>query len=104
MMLAEMADPISGGGGWLGAGLLGLVLAWLLLRHLPSKDAQIERLVESRDAMVRAVVAEHRATVERVVGHCEEEIRAQRELSEARHLAMVAALADLTVEMRSRKP
>ncbi len=34
-------DAISGGAGWAGAGLLGLVLGWLLLKHLPEKDAQL---------------------------------------------------------------
>lgn len=38
-------DPISGGAGWVGAGLLGLVLAWLLLKHLPAKDAQITEFI-----------------------------------------------------------
>lgn len=45
VLLAE-GDPLSGspGGwsGWAGAGLLGLVLCWLLLKHLPDKDKQIE--------------------------------------------------------------
>lgn len=43
---AQVTDPISGGAGWVGAGLLGLVLAWLLLKHLPDKDKQINNLVE----------------------------------------------------------
>lgn len=45
-------DPLSGGGGWVGAGLLGLVLAWLLLKHLPDKDKQIENLVRDKDAKI----------------------------------------------------
>lgn len=43
-MLAEV-DVISGGAGWAGAGLLGLLLGWLLLKHLPAKDAQLENLM-----------------------------------------------------------
>ena len=39
-ILAQSTDPISGGAGWVGAGLLGLVLGWLLLKHLPDKDRQ----------------------------------------------------------------
>src|SRR5689334_4997153 len=35
-------DSLSGGAGWFGAGLLGLVLGWLLLVHLPSKDKQLK--------------------------------------------------------------
>lgn len=46
LLLAQVApDPISGGAGWVGAGLLGLVLSWLLLMHLPKKDAQISELI-----------------------------------------------------------
>ena len=41
-----LSDPLSGGAGWLGAGLLGLVLAWLLLKHLPEKDRQIKDLID----------------------------------------------------------
>lgn len=44
------ADPLSNGGGWFGAGLLGLVLAWLLFKHLPAKDQQIKDLVDDKDA------------------------------------------------------
>ncbi len=40
---------IPGGAGWVGAGLLGLVLSWLLLVHLPAKDKQITEMVKARD-------------------------------------------------------
>ncbi len=33
------------GAGWVGAGLLGSVLAWLLFKHLPAKDAQIDAII-----------------------------------------------------------
>lgn len=45
----QVADPISGGAGWVGAGLLGLVLGWLLLVHLPAKDKQLKDLLELKD-------------------------------------------------------
>lgn len=58
-VMADIAtDPIAGGAGWVGAGLLGLVLAWLLLRHLPDKDAQIERLIAAKDEQIREVIAD----------------------------------------------
>ena len=44
-MLAQATDPISGGAGWVGAGLLGAILFWLLFKHLPAKDAQLENLM-----------------------------------------------------------
>lgn len=45
-------EILSGQGGWAGAGLLGLVLGWLLLKHLPAKDAQLSALLKDKDAQV----------------------------------------------------
>lgn len=53
--LVAETDPVSGGAGWVGAGLLGLVLSWLLLKHLPDKDKQIERLIDGKDQAMVAV-------------------------------------------------
>src|SRR5688500_11146399 len=53
--LVAVADPISGGAGWAGAGLLGLVLAWLLLVHLPSKDKQLKDFIDAHNASVAAM-------------------------------------------------
>jgi hypothetical protein len=50
---AGPADLLGGASGWAGAGLLGAVLSWLLLKHLPAKDTQIEKLVDSKDEAVR---------------------------------------------------
>lgn len=44
--VAQSSDPLSGGAGWMGAGLLGVVLAWLLLLHLPAKDKQMKEMIE----------------------------------------------------------
>lgn len=50
VLLAQAGpDPISGGAGWVGAGLLGAVMAWLLLVHLPNKDKQLKEFIDSRD-------------------------------------------------------
>lgn len=46
---AQGPSPITGGAGWAGAGLLGLVLAWLLLKHLPDKDKQLTELIKIHD-------------------------------------------------------
>lgn len=43
---ANGADPISGGAGWIGAGLLGAVLSWLLFIHLPAKDKQVREMID----------------------------------------------------------
>ncbi len=47
------AEPISGGAGWVGAGLLGMVLAWLFMKHLPDKDKQIKEIIASGREEVR---------------------------------------------------
>lgn len=49
-LLAQSSDPISGGAGWVGAGLLGLVLAWYLFIRTPAIDKQFNDLVKSCDA------------------------------------------------------
>lgn len=49
VLVAQAPDPISGGAGWVGAGLLGLVLSWLLLKHLPDKDKQIKEMMSIHD-------------------------------------------------------
>lgn len=52
------ADPISGTAvsGWAGAGLLGLVLAWLLLKHIPKVfDDQKEERTNYRETLDKLV-------------------------------------------------
>ena len=78
-LLAQLPspDPISGGAGWLGAGLLGLVLGWLLLVHLPSKDKQTKELVDGmlnrHEVMEREQRQTFRESLDQVVNHCKEE-------------------------------
>ena len=76
--LFAQAEPLSGGAGWLGAGLLGAVLSWLLLVHLPSKDKQLKDLLESKDKQLaehlRLNNEEHSKQINAVVLHCKEEM------------------------------
>ena len=44
------------GANWIGTSILGGVLGWLLFRHLPEKDRQTEKLIQTKDAAVQAVV------------------------------------------------
>jgi PAS domain S-box-containing protein len=92
-------DPITGGvtGGIIGgAGLLGLVLYWLLFVHLPRKDKQLDEKDALKDAVIerlteRYVTAEKlillhceaTMTVERAA--CEENLKAERAASERRY-------------------
>ena len=82
--IAQTTDPLSGGAGWVGAGLLGLVLAWLLLKHLPAKDAQFTALIDAHNHRIDAILArveakevvlreEYRKALATVVKHCEDE-------------------------------
>lgn len=52
---AAAPSEIVGTTGWVGAGLLGLVLAWLLGIHLPAKDKQIKEIIDGKDLMVKAI-------------------------------------------------
>lgn len=63
VIVFAQGDPsaLSGGAGWVGAGLLGLVLCWLLLKHLPEKDSQIERLMIRHQSEMSAALAQERS-------------------------------------------
>ena len=56
-------DTLTGGSGWAGAGLLGLMLAWLLTRHIPAI------MLELKEARV-----DFKAALQQVVDHCEKEM------------------------------
>jgi hypothetical protein len=61
LLAAEEAQfpGIVGGAGWVGAGMLGSVLAWLLFIHLPAKDKQIEKLIDRQDTFVKNITDRH---------------------------------------------
>lgn len=84
-IFAQTLDALSGNSGWAGAGLLGLVLLWLLLWHLPQKDKQIDKMINDKDKVISEMMKDHRAEVADtredfkaalnvVVEHCEREI------------------------------
>src|SRR5262245_37191013 len=63
-LILAQSEPLSGGAGWVGAGLLGAVLFWLLVIHLPNKDKQIDRMNEQKDKLCEGKdrqIAEQRA-------------------------------------------
>lgn len=64
-------DPLSGGAGWVGTGLLGSVLGWLLFVHLPNKDKQILGLIESRDKLVEKLTLEFRDSMNKIIEQTE---------------------------------
>ena len=104
LLAAEVTDPLSGGAGWIGAGLLGLVLAWLMLKHLPAKDEQIERLIRQKDEAVAKTALDmaainkdlrldFQAALQRVVDHCERE-GSKRDASFEKIAVAVERMAD----------
>lgn len=89
-LLAQATDPLSGGAGWIGAGLLGLVLSWLMLKHIPDKDKQVKELVDSHNARMDNLTSRYEASMDRqrdlfkasldgVLRHCIEEAEKTRE-------------------------
>lgn len=97
MLLAQqpLPDPLSGGSGWAGAGLLGLVLGWLLLWHLPKKDEQILTLVESKDQALREQHEEFTATLKELV---DEKGRSDKEQRERFAIAIDSLMRDFRQE------
>jgi len=67
-----------GGAGWGSFGLAGLVLAWLALRYLPAKDAQIKEFIE-----VMAQQRQHFMTL--LASEREACLRERKELQEQFH-------------------
>ena len=66
------ADPLPAlGSGWAGAGLLGLVLSWLLFIHLPNKDKQILELVKAKDIAVGEAIKSFREEAAAERASCE---------------------------------
>lgn len=58
VLLGENLEAISGGGGWVGAGLLGAVLSWLLFVHLPRKDKQLEDFNKGKDELLKSLITD----------------------------------------------
>lgn len=75
-MFAQSTDPISGGAGWVGAGLLGAVLAWLMLKHLPDKDKQINTVVESNTAYIREKDDKHDILLQAMAARYDDQLKA----------------------------
>lgn len=69
---------LAGTSGWIGTGLLGTVLAWLMLKHLPDKDKQLKEIMDSKDRLLmeqhKLLNDEHAKQVNLVVQHCKTEM------------------------------
>lgn len=77
-------DPLSGGAGWVGAGLLGAVLGWVLGVYIPSKDKQLTTMIETKDKQIETILIArdqsaaqerqaHQSALNQVTEHCARE-------------------------------
>lgn len=108
------SDPISGGAGWVGAGLLGAVLAWLLLKHLPDKDRQLHDLLASKDEQMKTLLTskdqqlaeqmrQERESCEHRHQENLTEIRIERDLRERQHKEEMEEFATLHSEAKEHR-
>ena len=78
-------DPLVGGSGWTGAGILGLVLGWLLLVHLPGKDKLIQGLIDKHSLAIQSLMDRNdksqksqqdsfSAALSTITDHCKDEM------------------------------
>ncbi len=104
--LAANPDPLTGGAGWIGAGLLGAVLSWLLFLHLPAKDKQVKEMFdlqnqdrekerESREKLVAAL----KAAIDGVADKYERQTASEREQFYARNDAVRMAIETQTQKL-----
>lgn len=94
-------DPLSGGAGWVGAGLLGAVLAWLLLKHLPEKDRQIERIIDKHDATEAVLTATFKAEMSAERSSCEKHFASLAEAMSKGSESTLAAFKTLADQIQS---
>lgn len=97
-LLAEdsVSNALAGSGGWAGAGLLGLVLGWLLLRHLPAKDVQLEKLVKDKDVAAEKLID----TFLREVKESHSDLALERKLRNETESRLASLLEANTYELR----
>lgn len=91
----ESPDTISGGAGWVGAGLLGLVLSWLLFVHLPNKDKQTMALIEQKDNAIKEVTEAHDKALNTVIATFRNEIKEERQSCRENFQSISLAIKEL---------
>lgn len=99
LMLSQATDPISGGAGWVGTGLLGSVLAWILFVSIPNKDKQIGKMIEDKDKLVELLVDKFSTEMASARADNKESVTKEREICERRHVEMVAEVREVKVEV-----
>ena len=112
LFLAAQADPLSGGSGWAGAGLLGLVLAWLLLVHMPARDKRdkekdeaflnmLSQREEKHDAAMAQQRSDFGSQLKAIADHCEKEMGSVAENSRAAQAQTTRAFFSAVEKLRA---
>jgi hypothetical protein len=108
LLAQSVPDSVSGTAGWVGTGLLGAVMSWLLFVHLPGKDKQLTVLMAAKDEIAETILKQQWANFERmeigyhndlkmVAEHCKQELEAitrqfNHELATFREIMVVLKL------------
>ncbi len=98
--LLAQSEGLGGVAPWAGAGLLGGVLAWVFMKHLPDKDRQLEKLIADKDSIIKELAANYTKSIREVVSHCASEARENREASERRHGELLGAVQQVNASAR----
>lgn len=100
------ADALGGASGWVGAGLLGLVLAWLFGKHLPDKDRQLSdkdrllrEMLEAKDAALKAAMEDKDRQIALLLDHKWQAIMALSADHKEAVKALAAEFRAVTVEL-----
>ena len=99
-MFSQQPDPISGGAGWVGASFLGLVLSWLLLKHLPDMLKLIREMVTEFRKETEAQRQVHGQAMQVLT----QESRAQRESIEQLVKSVAGLVKQVETLLEERKP
>jgi hypothetical protein len=105
-LFAQLADPgavTSPVAAWLGTGLLGSVLGWLLLRHLPEKDRQLKEFLTEKDDRMDAQRKEFTASLSAITSAFQHENSLERVavIAEIKLLLPTVCQAKMTTEFCS---
>jgi hypothetical protein len=91
--IAEIdTSGLAGSSGWLGCGLLGVMMGWLLLKHLPDvlNDHRQDRA--TRDAIIQKLVDTHAAEIAKVTDNFRAELRQERDICERRDRDLIGVI------------
>ncbi len=92
-------DQVTGGAGWVGAGLLGSVLAWLLFVHLPAKDKQLKELLEGKDKQIEAILTRKWTMIQELTKDYKDDLKGVNEHWQTQNGLLIEAIQDLSTKI-----